>query len=130
MRGTNPAEAQSRLSDSAPAVPSRLMIGHAVYYATLSGFLTTLFPTELRYTGISFGYQLSGSPVSGFVPLVAAALVGAEGARILPVRPLVGALIAFSLVGVLLGSAASRRESAAYQAATGLLPAPGGAGRG
>lgn len=43
-------------------------IGHAVHYATLSGFLTTLFPTELRYTGISFGYQLSGSLVSGFVP--------------------------------------------------------------
>ncbi|GAA1384601.1 MFS transporter [Pseudonocardia kongjuensis] len=105
-------------------------IGHAVYYATLSGFLTTLFPTELRYTGISFGYQLSGSLVSGFVPLVAAALVGVDGTRILPVQLLYGALIAFSLIGILLGTAMSRRETAAYEAATGLPSTPAGADRG
>lgn len=61
-------------------------VGHALYYATLSGFLATLFPTELRFTGISLGYQLSGSLVSGFVPLVAAAMVGAAAGAILPVQ--------------------------------------------
>ncbi|GAA1397213.1 MFS transporter [Pseudonocardia kongjuensis] len=91
-------------------------VGHSVYYATLSGFLTTLFPAELRYTGISLGYQLSGSLVSGFVPLVAATLVGADGTNILPVQLLYGGLILLSLLGTLAGTSVSRRETARYAA--------------
>lgn len=92
-------------------------VGHALYYATLSGFLATLFPTELRFTGISLGYQLSGSLVSGFVPLVAAAMVGAAAGAILPVQLLYAALVATSLVGVLAGRRTSIRETARYEAA-------------
>lgn len=101
--------------------------GHAVYYATLSGFLTTLFPAELRFTGISLGYQLSGSLVSGFVPLTAAALVGKGGENILPVQLLYAGLIALSFVGVLASTRVSQHETVHYLATLDLPPggAPG-----
>lgn len=97
-------------------------IGHSVYYATLSGYLAELFPAELRFTGISLGYQLSGSLVSGFVPLAAAALVGQRGVNILPVQLLYASLITAALVGVLGGTVASRREGARYLSSLGRPP--------
>ncbi|MGW5268799.1 MFS transporter [Rhodococcus sp. NPDC003994] len=90
-------------------------VGHAAYYSTLSGFLTTLFPTELRFTGISLGYQLSGSLVSAFVPLLAVTLVSAAGGSVVPVQFLYAALIAASLTAIVLAPRVSRRETTRYE---------------
>lgn len=41
--------------------------------------LTELFPTELRYTGVSTSYQLAQTVGSGFSPLIATSLLAAAG---------------------------------------------------
>ncbi|GAA1391723.1 MFS transporter [Pseudonocardia kongjuensis] len=89
-------------------------VGHAVYYATLSGFLATLFPAELRFTGISLGYQLAGSLVSGLVPLAAMTMVGEDGTATAGIQVLYAGLIVVALVGAAWGSAVSRRETMRY----------------
>jgi metabolite-proton symporter len=53
-----------------------LMVGHAVTYAAVAGFLAEIFPTRMRYTGASTAYQVGGMITSGPAPFVAAALVG------------------------------------------------------
>lgn len=91
-------------------------VGHALYYATLSGYLSQLFPTELRFTGISLGYQLSGSLVSAFVPIVAVQLVGSGGDNILPAQIMYALLVGLSLLAVVIGPRLSRRETGRYEA--------------
>ncbi|VVE25764.1 MFS transporter [Pandoraea anhela] len=85
-------------------------VGHGLYYATLSGFFTTLYPVELRFTGISFGYQLSGALVSGIVPLGAVALVSAYSPSIFPIQLFYSALILISLVAIWYGPRVARTE--------------------
>lgn len=110
-------------------------VGHSVYYATLSGFLATLFPTELRFTGISLGYQLAGSLVSAFVPLAATFLAGRGGENILPVQGLYAVIIVVTLAGVILAPRVSARERQRYNESLAVSvarenPGPEPTGRG
>ncbi|WP_431925985.1 MFS transporter [Amycolatopsis tucumanensis] len=41
------------------------------YYAVLAGFLAQAFPVGVRYTGISFSYQLCSTVIGGTTPLLA-----------------------------------------------------------
>ena len=47
-------------------------------YAVTGGLLTELFPPHLRYSGVALGYNLAGA-LSGFLPLIAVALLGFSG---------------------------------------------------
>ena len=47
-------------------------------YSVTGALLTELFPPELRYSGVSLGYNLAGA-LSGFLPLIAVALLGVSG---------------------------------------------------
>ena len=49
---------------------------------------TEMFPAHVRYSGASLGYQLGGA-IAGFVPLVAASLVGAAGGAYWPIAALI-----------------------------------------
>lgn len=60
-----------------------------------------LFPTEVRYTGVSIGYQFSNMLGGGFTPLIAVALTGAAGGAAWPVAVFVGAIALASLIAVL-----------------------------
>ncbi|MEA9984182.1 MFS transporter [Subtercola sp. RTI3] len=53
-------------------------IGHSICYSPMAAWLGELFPTHLRYTGASLGYQIAGS-VGGLTPLICAALLLAAG---------------------------------------------------
>lgn len=53
-------------------------VGHAICYAPMAAWLGELFPTHLRYTGASLGYQIAGS-VGGLTPLICSALLIAAG---------------------------------------------------
>jgi metabolite-proton symporter len=53
-----------------------LGIGHSAVYGTQAGFFSELFPTSVRYTGLSLGYQVAGALFGGPLPVVATALVG------------------------------------------------------
>ncbi len=46
-----------------------------ITYAVTGALLTELFPANLRYSGVSLGYQIAGA-LSGFLPFVATWLIG------------------------------------------------------
>lgn len=47
----------------------------ALMYGPLAALISELFPTHVRYSGISLGYQLAGIFGGGLAPLIAAALL-------------------------------------------------------
>lgn len=47
----------------------------AFMYGPLAAFITELFPTHVRYSGISLGFQLAGILGGGIAPLVATSLL-------------------------------------------------------
>ena len=47
----------------------------SVAYSVTGALLTELFPPRLRYSGVALGYNLAGA-LSGFLPLIAIALLG------------------------------------------------------
>lgn len=49
---------------------------YPIVYAPESSLFAELFPTRVRYSGISVVYQLSGIVASGLTPLVLASLLG------------------------------------------------------
>ncbi len=62
-----------------------IIIPFGILYASIYGpeaaLFSELFPTHLRYSGISFVYQFSGIFVSGLTPIVATALLQYSDAR-------------------------------------------------
>lgn len=50
----------------------------SVAYAVTGALLTELFPPALRYSGVALGYNIAGA-LSGFLPFIAVALLGASG---------------------------------------------------
>lgn len=54
-------------------------VAHAIFYAVQGTLYASLFPPEVRYTGLSFVYQFSGIYASGITPLIVTALVGVTG---------------------------------------------------
>lgn len=58
-------------------------------YAPLAPLLSEMFGTEVRYTGISLGYQLASLIGAGFTPLIASGLVAGTGGSSLPLSVIV-----------------------------------------
>jgi MFS family permease len=52
---------------------------HALYYGAQGTLFSSLYPTNTRYTGLSFVYQFSGIYASGVTPLILTALIAALG---------------------------------------------------
>ncbi|WAC56332.1 MFS transporter [Gordonia sp. SL306] len=52
---------------------------HALFYGAQGTLFASLYPTEVRYTGLSVVYQFSGIYASGLTPLILTALIGAAG---------------------------------------------------
>jgi len=50
------------------------MIAMCSFYAVIAGYLSGIFPTRYRYTGISISYQFAGAVFGGFTPMVGALL--------------------------------------------------------
>lgn len=50
---------------------------HAVFYGAQGTLFASLYPTPVRYTGLSVVYQFSGIYASGLTPLILTALIGA-----------------------------------------------------
>ena len=54
-------------------------IAGKAFWAPYAGFLSTIFPPETRYSGMSFSFQLSGIVGGGIAPFVAAWILNATG---------------------------------------------------
>lgn len=52
---------------------------HALFYGAQGTLFSSLYPTETRYTGLSFVYQFSGIYASGVTPMILTALIAVSG---------------------------------------------------
>ena len=52
---------------------------HALFYGAQGTLFSSLYPTNTRYTGLSFVYQFSGIYASGVTPMILTALIAAAG---------------------------------------------------
>ena len=70
-------------SGSIVLLAAGLLFGQVVQsamYAPLAPMLSEMFGTEVRYTGVSLGYQLASLIGAGFTPMIAASvLVASDG---------------------------------------------------
>lgn len=78
-------------------------------YAAQGAILTALFPANMRLSGVSTATNM-GAIFSGFMPLIATALVGASGGSWRPAAVLLIAICALTTVGALLAPRLSVRE--------------------
>jgi MFS family permease len=91
------------------------LLFHAAMYATQASFIAEMFPTRIRYSGASMGYQLAGIVGGALAPIIATALLGAYGSS-LPVSIYVVAVLAITVICVLIARETSRVDLAAEDA--------------
>ena len=68
--------------------------------ASLSAVLAEMFPPEVRYSGISLGYQIGGALVGGTAPLVATLLLAVDHGRWRWIAIYIAVISAISLLAV------------------------------
>jgi len=56
-----------------------MVIYVAIVYGPIAAFLVELFPTNIRYTSMSFPYHIGNGWFGGMLPLLATALVAKNG---------------------------------------------------
>jgi len=83
------------------AVVISICVGHNAVYAPTAALYSEMFPVRVRYSGTSLGYQLGGA-IAGFVPLIAASLVGAAGGAYWPIPALIAGTGLIGFVCILL----------------------------
>ncbi|TWF96078.1 MFS transporter [Saccharopolyspora dendranthemae] len=73
-----------------------LAVPHAAVFAPIAAFYVELFEPQLRYSGLSIGYQMGSVLLGGFTPLLATSLILWSGGNSWSVAVLVaaGALVA------------------------------------
>ena len=91
----------SRLVLAACAALILSKISSAATYAPLPALLADLFPTHVRYTGVSLGYQIGGILGGSLVPIVLTAIYAATGSSLL-LGVYLAALTVVSLVAIAL----------------------------
>jgi MFS transporter, MHS family, shikimate and dehydroshikimate transport protein len=78
-----------------------MSVGHGIMYGVQASFLSEMFPSNLRYSGASLGYQIAAPIGGGLVPLAAAALVGLTHGAIWPVSLLMILIASMTVLAVL-----------------------------
>jgi MFS transporter, MHS family, shikimate and dehydroshikimate transport protein len=78
-----------------------MSVGHGIMYGVQASFLSEMFPSNLRYSGASLGYQIAAPIGGGLVPLAAAWLVGLNHGGTWPVSVLMIAIAGLTIVAVL-----------------------------
>ncbi|MEV0702862.1 MFS transporter [Saccharopolyspora sp. NPDC050389] len=75
----------------------------------LAAFFAELFPTSVRYTGASVGYQLAGIVGGSLTPIVGVSLLAATGS-VLPVAAFVLAMLALTLISMVVAGETRHRR--------------------
>jgi metabolite-proton symporter len=83
------------------------LIFHAAMYGPQAAFIAEMFPTKVRYTGASMGYQLAGIVGGAVAPIISVALLGRFDTSV-AVSVYVVAMIVITLTCVLLAPETSR----------------------
>ncbi|WP_060653367.1 MFS transporter [Rhodococcus pyridinivorans] len=79
---------------------------HAMYYSALAGILAQVFPTHVRYTGISLSYQISTAIFAGTAPMASQFLLNRAGS----IWPVVGLGIGYVLISLVCMTALLKRS--------------------
>ncbi|HEY0791044.1 MAG TPA: MFS transporter [Chthoniobacterales bacterium] len=61
------------------AILSVLIIYVTMVYGPIAAFLVEMFPTQIRYTSMSFPYHIGNGWFGGFLPLIVASITAATG---------------------------------------------------
>jgi MHS family shikimate/dehydroshikimate transporter-like MFS transporter len=77
-----------------------MSLGHGIMYGVQASFLSEMFPSNVRYSGASLGYQIAAPLGGGLVPLAAAAMVGMNHGATWPVSVLMIAIALVTMVAV------------------------------
>src|SRR3954463_1779532 len=80
---------------------------HAAMYGPQASFIAELFPTRVRYTGASMGYQLAGILGGALAPIISVALLDRYDSSV-PVSVYVVAVLVVTVVCVLLAPETAR----------------------
>ncbi|HYP45651.1 MAG TPA: MFS transporter [Propionibacteriaceae bacterium] len=82
---------------------------HAAMYGPQAAFITEMFPTKVRYSGASIGYQLAGILGGALAPIISVALLDRFDTSV-AVSVYAVAMIAITLACVLLAPETSRTD--------------------
>ncbi|GAB7535171.1 MFS transporter [Burkholderia sp. 3C] len=88
-----------------------LAVFDAAIYAPGAAWFAEQFPVEVRYSGISLGYQIGTLISGGLTPFVAAALLAVGGGSPWLICAYISALGALSLIAVLAAADPARRAA-------------------
>lgn len=77
-----------------------MSVGHGIMYGVQASFLSEMFPSNLRYSGASLGYQLAAPIGGGLVPVIATAIVGLTHGATWPISALMVALALLTMLAV------------------------------
>lgn len=77
-----------------------LGLGHGMVYAPLPALYCELFPTAVRYSGISVGYQMASILLASFTPALASAMVLWSGGSLWPVIGFAAVTTAIAMVAI------------------------------
>jgi MHS family shikimate/dehydroshikimate transporter-like MFS transporter len=86
-----------------------LSIGHAAMYAPQASFVSELFGTRVRYSGLSLGYQLASVIAGGLSPIIATGLFAKIG-RSWPIAVYVIGMALITTVSVYVASETAHKD--------------------
>ncbi len=84
------------------------LIVQSAMYAPQAAFFSELFGTDVRFTGVSIGYQLASPLAGGLAPLICTALLEQSDGRSWPVAVYMIVLSAITLISVWLAAETHR----------------------
>jgi hypothetical protein len=84
---------------AAVGIITSAMCGGA-YYALLAGYSSSIFPTNVRYSGISLAYQAAGMLFASITPLLSTILVESQGGAYWPAAALYMSYCGISLASL------------------------------
>ena len=85
-----------------PMIVAAMVVGlvlHGALYGPMAAALAELFPTEYRYSGASFCYQMTSIFSGSVAPIIAVALLQATGSS-LPISVYGAAMCAVSVLAI------------------------------
>lgn len=86
-----------------------LSVGHAAMYAPQASFVSELFGTRVRFSGMSLGYQLASVLAGGLSPLIATKLLAVTGSS-RPISLYVIGMAAITTLSVYLASETAHKD--------------------
>lgn len=86
------------------AIGLGLAVGHAAMYGPQASFLSELFGTKVRYSGVSLGYNLASVFAGALSPLIATWLMTQYAPSTWPISAYMMGLAAITLISVYLAS--------------------------